>query len=169
MNSKVKAMLAANQVGWTRARKLCEFHEGSTPSQARSFLSENKKGPYPGLLISDACDKRNPTVRKMIREFAEYCKTNKGRAGRKNGQPETPAPVTRVRKEHATRSRIPDPIAGLLGAQPPKQKRTRKRRSTAKPTIDHEALVKLRVIAEEFGGIEKLESGLEILKGLQLK
>lgn len=155
--AKVKAMNAANATGWVRARLLCEQVLDTNTNQARGFLSANKAEGYQVILDSGKLDKRNPTVRKMLTEFQEYCKTHEGRIGRKPSNGETPI--------------IPRASQGDSGRAPRAGAPTMTYKEKASLTIkdlDGATLIRLRKLAEEFGGIEKLEESLKVLKGLQL-
>ena len=151
MNLKVEAMNKANAQGWGRARKLCEQVEDTNTNQARGFLSENKKGPYPGILDNGKLDKRNPVVRQMIEEFTKYCKTHKGVIGRKPDNGETPKiPVA-----------SPSVRTGSVQTLPVTHKEKANR-------LDMNSLVKIKQLSDELGSLQNLEEGIKIIKTLQI-
>lgn len=162
MNAKVSAMNAANAKTWIRARKLCEHVEKTTPNQARSFLSENKTGPYPELLDRKKLDKRNPTVRAMLKEFEKFAKNHKGRysKAKTNGQtPTTQTPTSRPSQGDPEQlPRAGAPAQGIAEAI--------KTPFTPKETLNATSLIKIKRLLDEIGGIENLEEGLRIIKTL---
>ncbi len=56
---------------WERAHKLVRLADSGTVTGARSFISWNKE-LVP--LLNGKCDKRNPRVRDMVKDFKKWSK-----------------------------------------------------------------------------------------------
>jgi len=58
-------------ISWDRARKLAEISDISLVSEARSFLADTTLSVE---VLDGRADKRNKTVRQLIKGFEKWCK-----------------------------------------------------------------------------------------------